>query len=230
VRESCELAAHAEENGADAFSATPPSYFRPENLDVLVACVAEIAAAAPSLPFYYYHLPDITQVRFDMTAFLAKAAPIIPNLRGIKFSALQIFEMQACVEWENGRFDIVFGSDEMLLSGLVGGARGAVGSTYNFAAPLFRRVIAAFEQGDLATATAEQSRAASMIERILRPIGRGGLKATMAVLGCNCGPNRLPIVTATARDRQLIEAGLGELGLLDLLRPGQETLVPAAAK
>jgi N-acetylneuraminate lyase len=117
----------------------------------------------------------------------------------------------------------------MMLSGLVGGARGAVGSTYNFAAPLFRRVIAAFEQSDLALATAKQRRAARMIECILRPAGRGGLKAAMAALGCDCGPNRLPIVTATERDRQSIEAAFVELGLVDELRRGDEVLAAAAA-
>ena len=215
IAESCGLARHAAEIGADAFSATPPSYFKPENVDVLVACMAEIASAAPALPFYYYNLPGVTGVRFDMVTFLAKAAAVIPNLRGIKFSDLQVYEMSACVDFADGRYDILFGADEMMLSGFVGGARGAVGSTYNFAGPIFQRVIAAFQRGDLATAAAEQRHAARMIDVILKRGGRGGLKAAMAIVGCDCGPSRLPLVTPSAEASASIARGLDEIKFLD---------------
>lgn len=224
IAESCGLARHAAEVGADAFSATPPSYFKPENVDVLVACMAEIASAAPALPFYYYNLPGVTGVRFDMVTFLAKAAAVIPNLRGIKFSDLQVYEMSACVDFADGRYDILFGADEMMLSGFVGGARGAVGSTYNFAGPIFQRVIAAFQRGDLATAAAEQRHAARMIDVILKRGGRGGLKAAMAIVGCDCGPSRLPLVTPSVQVSAAIASGLEEMNFfasIGLPQPGR---------
>lgn len=52
--EAREAAAHAERLGAAGLSAVPPSYFKPESLDVLVASMAEVAAAAPTLPFYFF--------------------------------------------------------------------------------------------------------------------------------------------------------------------------------
>ena len=45
------LAAHAQEIGADAIGALAPSFFRPGNVAELVACCAQIASAAPALPF-----------------------------------------------------------------------------------------------------------------------------------------------------------------------------------
>jgi len=218
IAESRGLAAHAQEIGADAISATPPSYFKPENMGVLVASMAEIAAAAPKLPFYYYNLPSVTGVRFDMSEFLAQAGAVIPTLHGIKFSDAQIHEMQACVECDHGRYDILFGHDEMLLSGYVAGARGFVGTTFNFAAPIFRRVIGACETGDLATAAAEQRRAARMIEVIIRRAGRGGLKAVMEMIGCDCGPNRLPIVTCPPEARTRLRTELSDLGFFEWLK------------
>ena len=44
------------------------------------------------------------------------------------------------------RFDVLWGTDEMLLSALATGARGAVGSTYNYAAPLYLKIIAAVSE------------------------------------------------------------------------------------
>ena len=141
IAEARLLAAHAQEVGADAISATPPSYFKPPTLAALIDCMAEIAAAAPELPFYYYHIPGMTGVTPNIAALLREGKPRIPTLVGVKFSHTAVFDMQAALAVEDGRYNLLFGSDEMLLSGLCGGAHGAVGSTYNFAAPLFNRII-----------------------------------------------------------------------------------------
>src|SRR5688572_17567701 len=59
------LAAQAQRLGAVAISALAPSYFKPRFLDVLIACCAEIASAAPETPFYYYDIPALTGVSFS---------------------------------------------------------------------------------------------------------------------------------------------------------------------
>ncbi|MEY4941656.1 MAG: N-acetylneuraminate lyase [Verrucomicrobiota bacterium] len=45
------LAAHAQQIGADAISATPPGYFKPDTLEDLIKVLAQIAGGAPKLPF-----------------------------------------------------------------------------------------------------------------------------------------------------------------------------------
>lgn len=62
IKESKELARHAQEVGADAIGALPSLFFKPQSLDALVDYCRLIAAEAPSLPFYYYHLPVFTGV------------------------------------------------------------------------------------------------------------------------------------------------------------------------
>jgi hypothetical protein len=49
--------------------------------------------------------------------------------------------------------------EEMLLGALATGARGGVGSTYNVATPLYLKLIAAFDRGDLAAARILQAKA-----------------------------------------------------------------------
>lgn len=51
------LAAHAQKIGARAVSAMGPCFFRPATVEDLALFCAEIAASAPELPFYYYHIP-----------------------------------------------------------------------------------------------------------------------------------------------------------------------------
>jgi N-acetylneuraminate lyase len=207
------LAAHAQQAGADAISAVAPYYFKPGSVAVLVDCLAEIAGGAPKLPFYYYHIPMLSGVSLDMVEFLQQAPAKMPTFAGIKYTAPTIDEFQALLTTEDGRFDILFGRDEMMLSGLVGGARGAVGSTYNFAAPLYCRLIEAFQRGDLAEAQLCQSRAVAMIRVIVnRYRFHAGLKAAMGLWGLDCGPNRLPTIPLTPQEVAEMRRELDAIG------------------
>lgn len=129
------MAAHAQDVGAAAISALAPSYFKPKSLDALIACSAEIAGAAPSLPFYFYDIPVLTGVSFSMPEFLERAPERIPNLAGIKFTNPDLMAYQRCLQAEGGRFDLPWGIDEALLAALACGAVGGVGSSYNLPPP-----------------------------------------------------------------------------------------------
>ncbi len=141
------LAAHAQSIGAKAIASIGPTFFHPVGMDDLVEWCAQIAAAAPDLPFYYYHFPAMNSPRLPMTAFLQQASARIPTFAGIKFTDENLMEFHTCLDVSEGRYAMLFGRDEILLSALVLGARGAVGSTYNLISPIFRQMIAAFDGG-----------------------------------------------------------------------------------
>ena len=213
IPEAQKLAEHASRMGADAISAIPPNYFKPNSLDTLIASIAEIASAAPELPFYYYHIPSVTGVQLDVPSFLAEAAPRIPNLVGVKYSHSTVFELQGCMEV--GNFDLLFGSDEMLLSALVVGIKGAVGSTYNFAAPLYNRIIKAFEQGDMEMAKQLQGKAAQMVRVLVEHGGTPAIKAVMGLIGVDCGGTRLPQKALSNTLIEALRADLIAIGFFD---------------
>jgi N-acetylneuraminate lyase len=213
LAEAARLAAHARQIGATAISATPPTYFKPETVRALIDCLVEITAAAPDLPFYYYHIPSKTGVALDMVELLETVRDRVPSFAGIKFTSPAVHEFQACLAVDGGRFDILWGVDEMLLSGWAVGARGAVGSTYNFAAPLYRRLIQAFERGNHDEAARWQAHSVAMIRAILRfPGGIAPQKAVMRLVGQDCGPPRLPLVPLTAEQVTEMEQSLKRLG------------------
>src|SRR5690242_1555918 len=60
LADSRALARQAQAVGAAAVAALAPSYFKPTSVDALAACCAEVAAAAPGLPFYFYDIPVLT--------------------------------------------------------------------------------------------------------------------------------------------------------------------------
>lgn len=209
------MAAHAQASGAAAISALSPSYFKPKSLDVLIACCAEIAAAAPEVPFYYYDIPGMTGVPFSMPEFLATASGRIPTLAGIKFSNSDLMAYQRCLHAGGRRFDIPWGVDEYLLAAFSLGAKGGVGSTYNFAAPLFHRMIDVFTRGDLPAARVEQYRAVQLIDLLAGFGYMGAAKAVMGFLGVNVGPARLPNGNLDAGQRTRLRLDLEKLGFFE---------------
>ncbi len=210
IGEARQLAASASEVGADMISATCPSYFKVGGVESLVECMREVAMGAPELPFYYYHIPILTGSKLDMVAFLQTAADRIPNLAGLKFTDTALHEFQQCLELESGRFDVLWGVDEMLLAAVATGAKGAIGSTYNIAAPLYRDIINAFEQGDMAEARRLQSLSVNMIRTIAAYPFHPAMKRVLQMLGFEFGGCRLPqpaiSSTETEELRQRLEA------------------------
>ena len=206
------LAAQAQQLGALAVSALAPSYFKPGSVATLVDCMADIASAAPGLPFYYYEIPLLTGVHHSPSEFLALAAGRIPNLAGIKFTSSNLMEYQLCRAFQDGAFDLPYGFDELMLGALALGATGAVGSGFNFAAPIYQRLIKAFAAGDFVAARREQLRGVQVVQVLARHGYMGAAKAVMKMLGVDVGPARLPNGTLAPEKvdelrRQLEEAG-----------------------
>jgi N-acetylneuraminate lyase len=80
-----------------------------------------------------------------------------------------------------------------MLSALVLGAQGSVGSTFNYAAPLYSQLISAFDLGDLETARKLQQQSIDMIRLLGKYGGIATGKAYMKLIGMNCGEFRLPV-------------------------------------
>lgn len=187
------LAQHAALAGLDAVSFLAPFYFKPANVEMLAACCEEVASAASELPFYYYHIPVLTGVNFPMVDLLKAVDGRIPNFAGIKYTHEDLMDYLTCLNYGNGKFNILWGRDETFLSALAIGAKGAVGSTYNYAAPLYHQLMDAFHASDLEQAASIQQKAIDMIELLGKYGGIATGKAFMKFIGLNCGEFRLPV-------------------------------------
>ncbi len=185
------LASHAQAIGADGIASMSPVFFRPV-LAGLVEWCRTIAAAAPDLPFYYYHIPSMSGFDVPVVDFLDQAGGRVPTLRGVKYTHHDLMDFRLCASIDGGRFDLLFGRDEILLSALALGAQGMVGSTYNYAMPLFNELITEFRAGRFDEAAAVQERAMRMV-KILEANGGGVVagKAMMRGAGLDLGSCRV---------------------------------------
>lgn len=216
-----ELAAHAEKIGADAIASIAPSFFRPEGIEGLVAWCEQVAAAASKTPFYYYHMPAMSGVNVAMADFLPLAAKRISTFGGIKFTHENLMDYRLTLAAAGNKYDILFGRDEILLSALALGAKGAVGSTYNYAAALYNRVINAFDAGDLKTAAALQTESMRFIQIFCKHGGMNANKAILGLLGMDCGPVRSPMAPITTKQINAMKTDLTRINFFKQIRPAK---------
>ena len=212
-----ELATHAADK-VDAIGVLAPYYFKLNSIDKLVQYCKEVAACAPNLPFYYYHIPVLSGANLNMLDFLKVAPQEIPNFEGIKFTNNNLIDYLHCKNFEDGKYNILFGYDEIFLSSLPLGADGWVGSTYNHLAPVYYKIKTLFEMGRMTEAAALQTKAIRFVEILDSHGGFNGVaKGFMKTFGIDCGPSRFPHTTLSDGDYVAIKKELDAIGLLDYL-------------
>ena len=191
--ECIESAIHAKENGIDAIALLAPYYFKPAGAVQLAEFVSKVAESVPDLPVYFYHIPVLSGCFVSMYEFLKESAPYIPNLAGIKYTHEDFMDFLSCTHYMNGKFEMMWGRDENMLSALVLGTRSAVGSTFNYAAPVYQQLIKAFDRGDLTEARKLQQQSIDMIRLLGKYGGIATGKAYMRYIGFECGNFRSPV-------------------------------------
>lgn len=212
-KDSMELASHAAQQGAYGIASIAPAFFKPSSVTDLVDFFAPIAQAAPELPFYYYNMPAMTGVSLPVEKFLEEGKRKIPNLAGIKFTHNNLMEMNVCLNFEGGAFEILHGYDETLITGLSLGAEAGVGSTYNYIPQVYDGIFRAMKDNDLEAARALQLQSVRMVEVIIKYGGgvRGG-KAIMQHVGVECGDCRSPIAPFTDAESKALSNDLDTVG------------------
>jgi N-acetylneuraminate lyase len=203
------LARHAESLGVDAISAIAPGFFRPQSADDLVRFLGRIADAAPATPLYYYHFPDRAPTGMGLAEILQAGLPIA-NLAGVKYTHHDLAELTGCREKFGDRFHFVFGRDELFLVGLRAGFHDFIGSTYNYATPLFLALRDAFRSGH----DAESLRLQALVDELLALLVSlppfAGQKILLPEAGIEAGPSRCPLPRIDAdvqhRARQTLRA------------------------
>lgn len=189
TKDAAELARLAKKAGAQAIATLPPMYF-PLPWEATIGHVRAVAEAG-GLPTYYYHIPYITRV--EMTADeAARMREHVPNFAGFKYSHKDLYLLWAIRDAMRD-LTLLFGSDEQIYQGLLTGAQGGIGSTYNYMPGYFVALYDAVSAGDHARAQGLQHKINQVI-RLLFKYGanRATEKTMVSLLGFEMGPPRMP--------------------------------------
>ena len=212
-----ELARHAESLGVAGVAAIGPCFFSVSSAEILAEYCQEIAAGAPQTPFYYYHIPSMARVQLRASEAFPELVKRVPTFAGIKFTHEDLEDYRRCLELADGRQEIFFGRDELLIEGLAIGATSAVGSTYNFAAPMYRQLIQAVAAGDREAAAKWSELTVEGIRRMIQHGGMAAFQAAMELAGQPVGELRLPLRALSPAGREQLRKSLDEIGYFDAL-------------
>ncbi len=217
LRESVRLAKDTEEIGAWGIGAMAPPFPKVGRVEELVKYCETIASAAPSLPFYYYHIPAFNGAFLPMLDLLKAVDGRIPNFAGIKYTFESLYEYNQCRLYKDGKFDMLHGQDETILPSLAqGGAQGGIGGTTNYNARELVGIIDAWKKGDIDTAREKQNFSQAVINVICNYRGNivGG-KRIMKLIGLDLGPNRVPFRNMTEEEEKSMKEELEAINFFE---------------
>jgi N-acetylneuraminate lyase len=179
TQEAQSLAKRCAALGYDAVSAIPPIYF-PHKKDAVIGYYKDILDAVPGTPLIIYNIPAMSGVSFSLDE-LGRLLEL-PNVIGIKQTSIDMYQMEQLSRLFPKAL-LLNGYDEMLLAGLVSGANGGVGSTYNVMGDRYLEMGAKLENGDVRAASAIQSSCNVIIDELVKVGVFSGLKYLLHRLG-----------------------------------------------
>ena len=221
TRESVLLAKTCVKYGYNAVSAIPPIYF-PYSKEDIRNHFRAITDAAEGVPLLLYNIPVATGRKFSFSD-LAELIEL-PGVVGIKQTDIDMYQMEQ-LRRRYPKLLLLNGYDEVLLSGLVSGADGGVGSTYNIMGWRYQKLRTLVESGENKAALQMQARCNEVIDLLVAGGVFPSIKFILQKMGiirtANCraplGPPRDSCLSALSR---VAEALIGEFKELQLEKAG----------
>ncbi len=206
-RESLRLAEHAREAGADMVSAAPPPVYS-YNSEEIYEYYSRLAETA-QLPFLVYANGMFKEA--DIVPLMEKLTSH-PLIIGMKYTRNSYYEMNRLSRLQDGNVNVLNGPDETLLCGLMMGADGGIGSTYNVMPGLYQRLYQAFSEGSFRQAGQIQFQINRIIPVLLKHGQIRVMKEMLRTRGMELGRAERPGLPITSEEMGTVWGELKEAG------------------
>ncbi len=206
---SIHLTKEAERAGCDGVLLVNPYYNRPsqEGLYRHFKAIAD----STRLPAVLYNIQGRTAVNCE-PATVARLAQV-PNIVAIKEASGSLDQMSQIRKLTPPEFLMYSGDDSLTLPLLAVGGYGVVSVASHLAGREIREMIEAFVAGDVRKAGTIHFRLWPLFKVLFITTNPTPVKAALQLAGFDCGGLRLPLIEATAKEREQIAAVLKELSL-----------------
>jgi 4-hydroxy-tetrahydrodipicolinate synthase len=207
---SIHLTHEAERAGCDGVLLVNPYYNKPsqEGLYQHFKAVAE----STQLPVMLYNIQSRTSVNCE-PATIARLAEI-RNIVAVKEASGSLDQMSQIRKLTPPEFHLYSGDDSLTLPLLAVGGTGVVSVAGHLAGREIKAMIQAFQAGDIRQALGLHLRLWPLFKVLFITTNPTPVKAALALAGFDAGGLRLPLVDATAKEREQIAAVLKDLALL----------------
>lgn len=207
---SIELTQAAEKVGVDGVMLVCPYYNKPSQEGLYQHFKA--VASSTNLPVMLYNIPGRTGINM-LPATVARLAEI-PNIIAIKEAAGSIDQVSELLRLLPDRFAVYSGDDSFTLPMLALGAKGVVSVASHVVGPRIRDMINAYTSGNTTLAAEIHMELFPVFKGLFITSNPVPVKTAMNLLGWQTGVPRLPLVEATAAEKQTLKAMLVELKLI----------------
>ncbi|MGE5988072.1 N-acetylneuraminate lyase [Klebsiella michiganensis] len=173
--ESQQLARAAAGYGFDAVSAVTPFYY-PFSFEEHCAHYRAIIESANGLPMVVYNIPALSGVKLTLEQI--NTLVTLPGVGALKQTSGDLFQME---QIRRAHPDLVLynGYDEIFASGLLAGADGGIGSTYNIMGWRYQGIVQALKAGDVSKAQQLQCECNKAIDLLIKTGVFRGLKTVL---------------------------------------------------
>lgn len=203
------LAAHARKIGVDGIASVPPFFYQYDEAGIIEYYQA-MSDASEGLPLMVYASPLSGQ---PVPVSTIEKMLSIPGFVGMKYTNANYYQMSRYKKLDGGNLNIINGPDEMLLLGLLMGADGGIGSTYNNMPRAFVALYEAFRAGEMDKALALQNKINDVIELFLATGNViGAVKAALEMAGYAVGETNRPMPVLSPEQKKRLFAGLVAIG------------------
>ena len=135
TKEACDLARHAASIGAAGIGAVTPFYFNVSQREMEKYYLEIAESVRDDFPVYLYNLPGCTTN--DLLPETVSKLAEVKNIVGIKNSMEDILRLSRLVDETPDDFDVIIGSDNILMSAIMYGAKGSVSGNANVFPEIF---------------------------------------------------------------------------------------------
>ena len=207
IDDTLELVRHATKAGVDALSSLPPSHFYAYDADEFYEYYKMIADNT-DLPVLVYAKGAFT----DLPGLIERVLEI-PNVIGAKYTLADYYTFRQIKELNGGDINMLNGPDETLLCGLIMGADGGIGGTYNIMSDRYCSIYDNYMAGDIKAAQAIQYKVNRIIKIMLKyGVVRSG-KAVLRMMGFDAGYPVLPQRRLSETELNALKAEMQKAGL-----------------
>lgn len=173
--ESQQLAQAAASYGYDAVSAVTPFYY-PFSFEEHCAHYQAIIESADGLPMVVYNIPALSGVKLTLDQI--NTLVTLPGVGALKQTSGDLYQMEQ-IRRAHPNLVLYNGYDEIFASGLLAGADGGIGSTYNIMGGRYQGIVQALKAGDVAKAQHLQCECNKVIDLLIKTGVFRGLKTVL---------------------------------------------------
>ena len=173
--ESQQLASAAKRYGFDAVSAVTPFHY-PFSFEEHCDHYRAIIDSADGLPMVVYNIPALSGVKLTLDQI--NTLVTLPGVSALKQTSGELFQMEQ-IGRAHPELVLYNGYDEIFASGLLAGADGGIGSTYNIMGWRYQGIVQALREGDVAKAQRLQTECNKVIDLLIKTGVFRGLKTVL---------------------------------------------------